>query len=88
MKKALFALVALPFLAGIAMAKSPQPMHLTNTQMDHVTGGWSLTELDPSNTSWTEVSVYSALPYSCSSCFLTISSSALSVASKFGPSAP
>lgn len=88
MKKALFAVVALPFLAGIAMAKSPQPINLTSAQMDHVTAGWSLTEMDPSNTSWTKVSVYSSFPSSCSSCYLFMSNPALSVESKFGPSAP
>ena len=41
MKKLLFGLAALPFLAGIASAGQP----LTNAQMDVVTAGFSATSL-------------------------------------------
>jgi hypothetical protein len=88
MKKALLGLLALPLLTGAAMA-GQQPVQLTNAQMDHVTAGWSLHEIDRSNTSWTEVSVYSPRFRDCSgSCYLVLTSSSISVQSKFGPSAP
>jgi hypothetical protein len=87
MKKALFGLLALPLLTGAAMA-AQQPVQLTNAQMDHVTAGWYLSETDGSNTSWTHVSVYTDPYYCCSSCYLNLTSSSISVQSKFGPSAP
>jgi hypothetical protein len=87
MKKVLVALLALPLLTGVAMAKQ-QPLQLTNAQMDNVTAGWYgwyLWEIDPGSTSWTEVSVNSGSLDPCSSCYLNVSSPGLSVESKFGP---
>ncbi len=83
MKKLLCGLAALPLLAGVAMA---QPLQLTNTQMDKVTAGWSLTETDMSNTSLVTISVYQGTPPGamnglapCSACYLDIESPAISV---------
>jgi hypothetical protein len=86
MKRLLFGVAALPLLAGIALAH--EPVQLTNTQMDKVTAGFSLREIDVSNTSWTQVSIYSSALTPCSECFLSISNPAFSVESKFGPSPP
>ena len=64
MKKALYGLLALPLLTGVAVAQQApsstqhQPLQLTSAQMDHVTAGWDLYELDIGNTSITQVSVY------------------------------
>lgn len=66
MKKALYGLLALPLLSGVAIAQQApsaiqrQPLQLTSAQMDHVTAGWDLYELDIGNTSITQVSVYGA----------------------------
>jgi hypothetical protein len=51
MKKWLFGMAVLPFLAGVALAG--QPMQLNDKQMDKVTAGFELFETDISNTSWT-----------------------------------
>jgi hypothetical protein len=95
MKKLLCGVAALPFLAGVALA---QPMQLTNHQMDTVTAGWANHEIDVSNTSWTEVSVYGGALLSftdpntgaqvCNDCYLRIVTPTISVQSKFGPGAP
>lgn len=86
MKKLLLGVAALPFLVGIAVAG--EPLQLTDGQMDKVTAGWALHELDVSNTSWTEVSVYAGpLTIACPSCFLNISSASVSIQSHFGPPA-
>jgi hypothetical protein len=93
MKKLLTGLAALPFLAGIALAG--QPMQLTSTQMDQVTAGFSLDEVDNTNTSWTLVSAYEfpaviqGIPSTdCpNGCYLDIATNGLglSVAAQFGP---
>ena len=94
MTKLLYGLAALPFLAGVALAEQPiqrtatqQPMQLSEKQMDKVTAGWDLRELDVSNTSVTEVLIYQrpTNTISCPSCFLLINNPAFSVASAFGP---
>ena len=67
--KALYGIVALPLLAGVAFAETPkqsndgkvlakQPMQLTEQQMDKVTAGWDLRETDIFNTGIVWVSVY------------------------------
>jgi hypothetical protein len=85
MKRLLYGVAALPFLAGVALA---QPMQLTSRQMDRVTAGWDLFVTEVSNTSWTQVSVYNKPLTSCSSCYLVITNPALSVESQFGPTPP
>jgi len=109
MRKVLYGLLALPLLAGFASAETAKntapvkkPMQLSEKQMDKVTAGWKLMELDTSNTSWTLVSVYespsNALPAvgtgsvpasgSCPGCYLSMTSPALSIYSAFGPYSP
>jgi hypothetical protein len=85
MKKLLCGLAALPLFAGVALA---QPLQLTNTQMDKVTAGFALVELDLSNTSAVLVSVYQGSPPGsanglapCGACYLDIQSPAISVQS-------
>lgn len=89
MKRLLHGLIALPFLAGAALAQ--QPMQLTSKQMDQVTAGFL--EIDLSNTSATAVSIFQR-PYltdstpngfTCPGCYLVINSSTLSLAAQFGP---
>jgi len=91
MKSLLYGIAALPFFVGAAAA---EPTHLTNTQMDKVTAGWSLFETDLSNTSWTQVSVWNGPlavtsgATSCGSCYLVIINPALSVESIMAPTGP
>jgi hypothetical protein len=47
MKRLLFGLAALPFLAGVSLAAQPVP--LSDTQMDTVTAGFDFTELKIQN---------------------------------------
>lgn len=47
MKRFLFGLAALPFLAGVSLAAQPVP--LSDTQMDKVTAGFDFAELDIQN---------------------------------------
>jgi len=104
--KLLYGLAALPLIVGVASAETPKstaaakkPAQLNEKQMDKVTAGWKLAEIDVSNTSWTLISVYSgSLPApgtgttpvsgSCPNCYLSMSSPALSIYSAFGPSNP
>lgn len=87
MKKLLCGLAVLPLLSATALAQpdvrlgapTQQPVLLTETQMDNVTAGWSLTERDLSNTSLTLVSVYRAPLPECTACYLDIDSRAISV---------
>ena len=100
MKTLLYGLAALPFLATAAFAQPPvpsndpgaqakQPMQLSESQMDKVTAGWGLFEIDVGNTSVVAVSVYQPNnTISCSSCYLLINTPSISVASAFGPPAP
>jgi len=106
--KLLYGLAALPLIVGVASAETPKstaaakkPAQLNEKQMDKVTAGWRLTEIDVSNTSWTLISVYSgSLPTgnvgtttvpvtgSCPNCYLSLASPALSIYSAFGPGNP
>ena len=83
MKRLLLGLAVLPFLAGVTLAQ--EPMKLTGQQMDKVTAGWDLLEMDFSNTSGTFVSVYQRPTnlVTCAACYLVISNSTFSVASFF-----
>lgn len=83
MKKLLFGLAALPFLAGIALAD--QPVQLNDKQMDKVNAGFHDFETIISNTSWTQVSIYDGSLTACPACYLTIVSRPFSVQSAFGP---
>lgn len=83
MKRLLYGLAALPLLAGVALAG--QPMQLSDKQMDNVTAGFDLNVIERSNTSWTQVSIYSTAPVSCSLCYLSISSRPFSIELAFGP---
>jgi len=47
MKRFLFGLAALPFLAGVSLAAEPVP--LTDKQMDAVTAGFDFVEIDVQN---------------------------------------
>jgi len=108
MTKLLYGLAALPLMAGVASAEAPKstpvakkPMQLSEKQMDKVTAGFKIDELEVSNTSWTLVLAYqnpNALPAvgsgsapasgSCGGCYLSLVSPALSVYSSFGPYSP
>ena len=64
-----------------AMA-AKKPMQLTEKQMDKVSAGWTLLEVDIGNTSITAVSVWQPDNHiECASCYLNIYSPALSIAS-------
>jgi hypothetical protein len=92
MKSFLYGLAVLPFLAGVALAG--EPMQLSDKQMDRVTAGFDISELDVSNTSWVYVSVdqfpnpvTGVSSHDCpNGCYLDISSprGGLSVAAQFG----
>jgi hypothetical protein len=100
--KVLYGLAALPLLAGVALAETPkqsnvakQPMQLTELQMDKVTAGWDLREVDVFNTGVVWVSVYertnTAPPVFttgntivCPGCYLLINNFAISVGSQIG----
>jgi hypothetical protein len=103
MTKLIYGLASLPFFSVVALAQpgmqsndnsalAPQPMVLSEKQMDGVTAGWKMLETDVSNTSWTRISVYQTgtadNTITCGSCYLLINNSALSVGSKFGPTPP
>jgi len=98
MTKLLYGIAMLPFVAGVALAgpmapasqqvASVAPMQLTGDQMDKVTAGWSLHEIDLSNTSFVEVSVYSQPLLACSTCYLRLTTSSISVQSQMGPGLP
>lgn len=84
MRKLLYGLAALPLLAGVALAA--EPMQLSSLQMDKVTAGWDLAEVDISNTSVTVVSIYER-PHNtitCPGCYLLINNFAFSVGSQIG----
>lgn len=83
MKRLLYGLAALPFLAGVALAE--QPVQLNDKQMDKVTAGFDFFRTEISNTSWTQVSIYSADLTECPVCYIQIDSRAFSVQSAFGP---
>lgn len=82
MKRFLFGLAALPFMAGVSLAAQPVP--LNDTQMDRVTAGFDFIETEVQNTGVVEVRVnqpatatvvggtttYSAAP--CANCYLNV----------------
>jgi hypothetical protein len=97
MTRLLAGLAALPLLTGIALAETPKqandsktvakkPIQLSEKQMDKVSAGWDLLELDVSNTSYTIVSIYQRPnnTLTCSICYLNLSSPSISVYSIFG----
>ncbi len=59
MKSLLFGIAALPFLATVATA---DPVQLSSNQMDKVTAGWSVTEVDWFNSGMAAISVYPRSP--------------------------
>jgi len=83
MRKLLYGVAVLPFLAGVALAE--QPIQLSDKQMDKVTAGFDLRVTEISNTSWTQVSIYDGALTACSACYLHIVSRPFSVESAFGP---
>jgi hypothetical protein len=83
MRKLLYGLAALPFLAGVALAD--KPVQLSDKQMDKVTAGFDLNVTERSNTSWTQISIYDGALTACSACYLRILSRPFSIESAFGP---
>lgn len=84
MKKLLHGLVALPFVAGVALAG--QPTQLSDQQMDKVTAGFDFHEITISNTSWTEVLIgFNGALVPCSACYLSIASPPFSIQSAMQP---
>jgi hypothetical protein len=85
MKSLLCGLAVSPLFAAMAMAQPTvqvrEPLLLTEQQLDGARAGWSLEEIDVSNTSVTLVEVYGHDDPSCTGCYLNISSPAISVLS-------
>ena len=93
-------LAALPFLTGVAFAGSPAPANqaaapvaLSDSQLDNVTAGFSLLEVDFSNTSITGVAVNSGA-FVCGTCYLNVvdywygtGQTHINIVSQFGPPA-
>jgi hypothetical protein len=84
MKKTLCGLALVSALSAAAVAQAA-PAQLNDAQMDTVNAGFRLFETDISNTSWTQVGIYTALPRACTSCYLSLTSMSFNVASNFGP---
>jgi hypothetical protein len=104
--RVIYGLAALPLLAGVAMAETPKqsnsgkamvkhPIQLNEKQMDKVTAGWDLQELDVFNTGIVWVSIYehrssgtgvftAGNSLTCASCYLVINNFSISVASQIG----
>jgi len=89
MRRLLYGLTALPLLfGGPGLA---QPIQLSNAEMDQVSAGFF--ELDVSNTSVTEISLFRRINFltptpttiACSSCYLLLNTPTFSVASQIGP---
>jgi len=79
MKRLLFGLVALPFLAGVSLAAQPVP--LSDTQMDAVTAGFDFLETNVQNLGTVRVAI--DLPVAAATgcpftggCFLSITGTA------------
>jgi hypothetical protein len=92
MKRLLFGLVALPFLAGVSLAAQPVP--LSDKQMDTVTAGFDFVETDIQNLGSVWVAADKPLVPGCffTSCFLAVEGTAfpagvqsLQVHAQFGP---
>ena len=101
MRNLLCGFAILPLMAAAAPAQPPahvaaqQPLQLSESEMDGVTAGWSLRELDFSNTSITAVAAYQtgtdpngdAIEFgpgnniTCDTCYILLNSRALSVGS-------
>jgi len=83
MERVLCGLAALPLLAGAALAQPT--VQLSDAQMDRVTAGFEIDEIDVSNTSVTIVKAYltpnTITLRACAGCYLLIESPALSVGS-------
>jgi len=85
MERLLYALAALPLLAGAAMAQPPA--QLSDAQMDRVTAGFDFTITETSNTSVVLLSAYNTPntiaavfgATACTGCYLHIESPALSI---------
>lgn len=90
MKSLLFGIAALPFLANFAAA---DPLQLSSNQMDKVTAGWTIQEVDVFNTGRTQLGVYAPLPIAPATfcapdgCYLNISSPTINIQS-FMPVTP
>jgi hypothetical protein len=83
MRKLLYGVSVLPFLAGVALAETP--IKLSDKQMDKVTAGFDLRVTEISNTSWTQISIYDGALTACSACYLNIVSRPFSIESAMGP---
>ena len=92
MKRLLYAVAALPFLAGVALAG--EPMALSDGQMDAVTAGFDFFERDVSNTSTVTLWINRPLAPVAADSYLVILGTAYSgpppirsfqVQSQFGP---
>jgi len=96
MKRFLYGLAALPLLVGGASAQeparlAPEPMRLTNQQMDKINAGHL--EIDVSNTSTITIDLFGRAylteptgnSISCPDCFLLINSPTFAISAKFGP---
>jgi hypothetical protein len=92
MKRFLFGLAALPFLAGVALAAQPVP--LSDAQMDRVTAGFDIYEQEIQNTGRVVVEVNQPAPAdSCTNCYINVINTyyndpttiAMQTYAKFGP---
>jgi hypothetical protein len=70
MKKWLFGLAVLPFLAGVSLAGQPAP--LSDTQMDKVTAGFDFLEVTIQNLGSKIVAINLPPLLPCTGCFLNI----------------
>jgi len=77
MKSLLYGIAVLPFLATLAAA---EPQQLSNNQMDQVTAGFRLLELEVFNTGSVVTSVYGPAPLApCANCYLNIRSATVDI---------
>lgn len=70
MKRFLFGLAALPFLAGISLAADPAP--LTDKQMDVVTAGFDFLEVEIRNGGSNITAINTPTLPTCAGCYLNI----------------
>jgi hypothetical protein len=70
MRKLLFGLAVLPFLAGVSLAEQPVP--LSDQQMDKVTAGFDFAEIDRTNSGTVLIAINRPNAGACSACFLDI----------------
>jgi len=90
MKKLLFGLAVLPFLAGVSLAGQPLP--LTDQQIDKVTAGFDFREIDEANLGTVAVAINLPATNPCNNCFLQITGTTFSAGTQsfqlfatFGP---